>query len=260
MASGNSAGSKQNTASGKEHQANGLGEELESVAAEASESVQEAAGELTQTLRQQVTSQITAQQERAVDTLDTVALLLQQAGEHASKEEKVTIAQYTDQASEQVERLSNAIRDRQADQLLNETRQLAQKQPGWFVGGALLAGFLGARFLRSSAQTQQTGSTSQASDDGASRGDRGGDAGSGTSDTSASASAETDGSSGRGAMTGVIDTSARGTTYHVEEVSVEEEVSILEELAREETLRKEEKADSSSASPTADDLPASEMP
>ena len=152
MASGKSAGSKQSTASGKEQQANGLGEELEGAATEASESVQEAAGELTQTVRQQVMSQITAQQERAVDTLDTVALLLQQAGEHASKEEKPTIAQYTDQASEHVERLSNAVRDRQADQLLTETKQLAQKQPGLFVGGALLAGFLGARFLRTSAQ------------------------------------------------------------------------------------------------------------
>lgn len=156
MASGKNAGSRKSKAgtSGKdaEQQANSLGDELESAATEAGENVQEAAGELTQTLRQQITSQVTAQQERAVDTLDTVALLLHQAGEHAHREDKATIAQYTDQASEQVERLSNAVRDRQADQLLSETKQLAQKQPGWFVGGALLAGFLGARFLRSSAQ------------------------------------------------------------------------------------------------------------
>ena len=250
MASGKSAGSKKNTASGKEQQANGLGEELESAATEARESVQEAAGEVTQTFRQQVTSQITAQQERAVDTLDTVALLLHQAGEHAHKEEQLTIAQYADQASEHVERLSNTIRDRQADQLLTETRQLAQKQPGWFVGGALLAGFLGARFLRSSAQTQQTGGQSQSSDSGAWGG---GDTESGTSaDTTASASAETDGSLGTGAMMGVTDTSARGGTM------LEEELAILDELEREEKVRKEERTDPSSASTTADDRTASE--
>jgi hypothetical protein len=138
--------------------ASGIGEELGAAASEAGDSVQAAAGELTQTFQQRITSQVTAQQERAVDTLETVALLLQQAGEHARKEDKAGIADYADQAAQQIERFSTAIRDREPDQLLSDTRQLAQQRPGLFLGGALLAGFLGARFLRSSAQAQQAGS------------------------------------------------------------------------------------------------------
>ena len=237
MASGKSAGSAKNTASGKEQQANGLGEELESAATEASESVQEAAGELTQTFRQQITSQITAQQERAVDMLDTVALLFQQAGEHARKEDKATIAHVTDQASEHVERLSNAVRDREPDQLLTETKQLAQKQPGLFVGGALLAGFLGARFLRSSAQAQQQQESSQSS--GAADGsqatpDSGTDTHVNSGASAAPHAARTETSIGTGAVAGVTDASA------LEGTILEKDAAILEELEREEMVRQED--------------------
>lgn len=243
MASGKSAGSKKSKAgtSGQdaEQRANGLSEELDSAATEASESMQEAAGELTQTFRQQITSQVTAQQERAVDTLETVALLLQQAGEHARKEEKASIAQLTDQAAEQVERLSTTIRDRQPDQLINEARQLAQKQPGLFVGGALLAGFLGARFLRSSAAPQQASEQESPKKGGSSDGGQP-TTGSGTgtnADSVASAApgaVGTETSMGTGAMTGVTDTSS------LEGTILEEDAAILEELEREEMLRQED--------------------
>lgn len=237
-------------------QANGtenLGEELEGAASEATETVQQAADGLTQNFREQITGQVTAQQERAVDTLETVALLLQQAGEHARKEENETIAQYADKASEQVERLSNSIRDKELDQLLSDSKQFAQQQPGLLVGGALLAGFLGARFLRSSAKAQQASEEQDAAESGDSETEgQSSDAGADASDTSGTGgygatAADYGDTSATAADMGAYDTApATGAMTEAAEADVleamilEEEAAVLVELEQEELLRQEE--------------------
>ncbi|MDQ4045686.1 MAG: hypothetical protein M3173_09605, partial [Chloroflexota bacterium] len=188
-------------------------------------------------IRQQLTSQVTAQQERAVDTLEHVALLLQQAGEHARKEDQATIAQLADQASEQVERLSNAVRDRAPEQLLSDTKQLAQNKPGLFIGGALLAGFVGARFLRSSAKAQtQDSEQEQSENDQAPSGSQttqtgayGSDvSGSGPYDGDVPTAADIPGLGTTGVATGLSDTTALDGTL------LEEDAAVLEELEQEE--------------------------
>lgn len=138
--------------------ANGLGE----AATEATEQIQDQVVNLTQQIRQQANDQVLSQKDRVVDTLDTVALLLNQAGEQAQQQDKAMLAGYADKAAEQVAQWSDALRGQDASQLLEDTRQLARRQPMLFVGGALAAGFLGARFLRSSAQ-QETSTTPEGS-------------------------------------------------------------------------------------------------
>jgi hypothetical protein len=126
-------------------------------ATEAKDQIQEQVGGLSEQLRQRVNDEIAAQTERAADTLDTVALLLHQAGEHATKDDKATLAEYADKASGQVSQWSEKLRDQDAAHLLEETKQFARRQPLLFFGGTLAAGFVGARFFRSSAsQAEQT--------------------------------------------------------------------------------------------------------
>lgn len=269
MASEKNTGSKKNASGNsnkkdKEQQTENLGEEIGNAASEASETVQGAASDLTQNFRQQITGQITEQQKRAVDALETVALLFQQAGEHARKEENETIANYADRAAEQIEKLSHTIGDREVDQLVSETKQLAQKQPGLFVGGALAAGFLAARFLRSSSQEQES-QNGQQQQQGSS--ESSGEGQSGTSESSGQGQAGTPGAYGTGLGTpGVpygqaaavdveieVDTipgagSTAGTTdtSALEGTILEEDAAILEELEEEERLRREaEKRDGS---------------
>jgi len=135
----------------QDQQTNGLGE----AATEATQQIQDQVVNLTQQVRQQATDQMLSQKDRVVDTLDTVALLLNQAGEHAQQQDKAMLAGYADRAAEQVAQWSDALRGQDVPQLLEETRQFARRQPMLFVGGALAAGFLGARFFRSSAQQSQ---------------------------------------------------------------------------------------------------------
>lgn len=167
MASGKNSGSSKKK--DQNQQKNGTGDltdDLGSAASEATETVQNAAGGLTETLRQQITGPIATQQERVVDLLDTVALLLHKAGENAQEADKESIRTYVGKAADQVEGFADTIRERDADQLLKETKELAQNKPGLFVGGALVAGFLAARFLKSSSETQQSnGQQEQSSED-----------------------------------------------------------------------------------------------
>lgn len=126
--------------------------DLSAAATDVKEQIQGQVGGLTDQVRQQATDQISSQKDRLVETLESVSLLLHQAGEHAMKDDKAMLAGYVDKASEQVTRWSESLRDQDATQLVESTKDLARRQPLLFFTGALAAGFAGSRFFRSSAQ------------------------------------------------------------------------------------------------------------
>jgi hypothetical protein len=134
--------------------------DLGTAVADAGEQVQQQVVDLTQQVRQQASDQITTQKDRLADTLETVALLLHQASEHADLQDKAGLAGYVTKASGQVEQWSESLRERDASQLMDETVQFAKRQPVAFLSGALALGFAGARFLRSSAQQVEAPTTS----------------------------------------------------------------------------------------------------
>ncbi len=159
------AGSKKTSAStasnnGSEQDHSDSDFDLGVAAAEAGEQIQDQVSGLTQQARQQVTGKLVAQKDRLVDTLDTVALLLHQAGEHADLQDKAMLSGYVDKASGQLGQWSETLREREVTQLLDDTVQFARRQPMLFFSGALAAGFAGARFLRSSTQQPEKATTS----------------------------------------------------------------------------------------------------
>ena len=126
--------------------------ELGSTAADLGGEVKEGVVNLTQQVKEQATEQVMSQKEQVVDSLETVALLLHQAGEHAHQQDKELLATYVDKAAGQVAQWSETLQQQDASQLAQGVTQFARREPMLFVGGALAAGFLGARFFRTSAQ------------------------------------------------------------------------------------------------------------
>jgi hypothetical protein len=122
--------------------------------------------DLTQQVRQQAGDQLATQKDRLADTLETVALLLHQASEHADLQDKASLAGYVNKASGQVGNWSESLRERDASQLMDDTVQFARRQPMLFLSGALAAGFAGARFLRSTAQPRETTSNGTSGESG----------------------------------------------------------------------------------------------
>jgi len=123
------------------------------------------AGQLTDQAKQQATSRLSSQKERASESLVSVAHALRHTGQRLREQDQGTVAQYSDQAADQIERFSGFLRTRDVNELVGEVERFARRQPALFLGGAFTLGLLGARFLKSSsdrARDTSYGSTSLA--------------------------------------------------------------------------------------------------
>lgn len=105
---------------------------------------------LMNTVKQRATAGLDTQKTRATDGLSVIASAVRQTTDNLRKEQHDTLAQYVDRAADQLDRFSTALREKDLDQLLQEARQLARRQPALFIGGSFAVGLLAARFLKSS--------------------------------------------------------------------------------------------------------------
>jgi hypothetical protein len=101
-------------------------------------------------VKERATAQLATQKNRATDGLGTVASAVRQTSQHLREQQNETVAQYVDKAAEQLERLSNRLREKDVGELLQDAQRLARRQPALFIGGSFAVGLLAARFLKSS--------------------------------------------------------------------------------------------------------------
>ncbi|HMN29460.1 MAG TPA: hypothetical protein PKE45_15020 [Caldilineaceae bacterium] len=131
---------------------------------EMTDQAKQKAGETFDQVKQQAQAKLDQQKQQAADQLSGVAGALRQTS-HNLETEHNQLAQYADSFAEQVDKMSNYLRERDLSELFNDVSQIAKRQPELFVAGALAAGFLLGRFLKSSgsgsnggyAQRQYTG-------------------------------------------------------------------------------------------------------
>jgi hypothetical protein len=93
---------------------------------------------------------------RTAETLGTVAQTLRSSTEqlHAQHQGEA-IARYIERASDQAQRFAEYLRNAEPDQVVNEVRNFARRQPTLFLGGAFMMGLVASRFLRASERDQQ---------------------------------------------------------------------------------------------------------
>lgn len=92
-----------------------------------------------------------AQKRKVADRLGSVGRALHETARGLDREQ-VPAGHYAELAAEQVDRLSDALRERGIEDLVGEAEKFARRQPLLFVGGALVAGMMLARFLKHSDQ------------------------------------------------------------------------------------------------------------
>lgn len=100
-----------------------------------------------------------SQKTRIAERLGGVAEALRETA-HNLELQDVTVGRYAGLAAGQIERISQALNDRQLEDLVRETEAFARRQPLLFVGGAMAAGFLVARLIRNG-DRQSTGRTAE---------------------------------------------------------------------------------------------------
>ncbi len=112
-------------------------------------------GDTAGKVRDQALSQIDAQKGRATDALSNISQAVRKTGDHLREQDQASIAQYADAAAEQLDRFSTYLNNRDIGQMSTELQHFARRQPAIFLGGALVAGLIAARFLKSSSQQAQ---------------------------------------------------------------------------------------------------------
>jgi len=132
--------------------------------------LKQTAGEVVDSVKQQASARLSNQIGAAAESIGKASEALQGVGKQLREQDQAPIAQYADQAAQQVQRASEYLRGKDLDQLIAEAERVGRQQPALFVGGAFALGLLAARFLKSSPpeapatmgyahQGAQTGST-----------------------------------------------------------------------------------------------------
>ncbi|HKU15610.1 MAG TPA: hypothetical protein VJQ52_14535 [Steroidobacteraceae bacterium] len=85
----------------------------------------------------------------AADRVDGIAQALERTGAQFSENEPA-LAELTSRLATTVGNLATRLREGSIDDLVEDTRALARRNPGLFVAGGLLAGFALARFVKAS--------------------------------------------------------------------------------------------------------------
>jgi hypothetical protein len=133
----------------------GMADQAQDAVGQVVDQAQQTAGQVTGQAKRQATSQVESQKAQLVDTLVTVSQALRQTGQQLTEQQQGTVARYVEQTAERVEGATNYLRARDVRALLDDTQQLARREPALFLAGALALGFVGARFLMSTGQRQQ---------------------------------------------------------------------------------------------------------
>jgi len=115
----------------------------------ATDAGRESSGILHQ-VRQKAASQLNDQKARATDSLGSVADAVRQSTRQLRDQQFDTVAQVVERAADQIERLSNHLRERDLNELVAEAQQFARQQPAMFIGSSFAAGLLAARFIKAS--------------------------------------------------------------------------------------------------------------
>src|SRR5215212_2781130 len=117
----------------------------------------QAAGQVVGQARDQMSSRLAGQKDRAAEGLTSIAQALRQTGQQLRDQNQQAVTGYIDGAASQVERVSNYLRQNDLGGLIDDVEEFARRQPALFLGGTFVLGMLGARFLKSSRPTTGAG-------------------------------------------------------------------------------------------------------
>lgn len=134
--------------------------QAQSKAGEWSDQVKEKTSEAGKQVAGNLRSSFEEQKGQTADQVQNIASALRNSGQELRSNNQESVAQYTDLVADQVEQFSDYVRNQDLNGMLQDVRNLAQRQPELFVTGSLAAGFLLGRFLKSTSRESNRSSSS----------------------------------------------------------------------------------------------------
>lgn len=116
---------------------------------------QQAGGGLAEKVKERASAQLNTQKDRATEGLGTMAQAVRQSTQQLRDQHHETIAGYVEQAANQIDRISQGLKNKDVGELARDAQRLAQRRPALFIGSAFAIGLVGARFFKSSPPDEQ---------------------------------------------------------------------------------------------------------
>jgi hypothetical protein len=116
---------------------------------DATERLKAKASNLREQAEERARSMAERQKRAGAERVGSMARAVRDAAGNLEREMPAA-AEFIQNAARQIEEKSADYRDRSIDEIFSEVAAFARRQPALFFGGALLAGFVLSRFLKSS--------------------------------------------------------------------------------------------------------------
>jgi hypothetical protein len=114
-----------------------------------------------QQARDRASSSLGESKGQFADQFGAIAGALRRTTEHLRSEDQQRIADLTDTVARQVEQVAGYLRNKDARAMRQDFENLARRQPALMIGGALVLGLIGARFIKSSERRGRYGDGQQ---------------------------------------------------------------------------------------------------
>lgn len=124
------------------------------IAVQAKEQAAQATDRIKSDASNRVRSELDTRSTQAADKITPYVEALNRAGHHLSSQGSSTGGEAAGRIATEIQQFSDYLRHSNADRFLGDVESFARRRP-WAAGGIGLAlGFLGARFLKASAETR----------------------------------------------------------------------------------------------------------
>ena len=111
--------------------------------------------EATERVAEKAQSTFENARSKVTDQLSAVSRAIEKATDTLEQEQQAGLSKKIEPYVEKAQNASQYLRDKSPRELKEDLDQFARQKPAWFLGGAFVAGFFGARFLKSSEQNAE---------------------------------------------------------------------------------------------------------
>lgn len=115
------------------------------------------AGDIANRAKEKSRTMFEQQKETAVGQVDNVASAIRSTASQLQGQGQGQVAHYVEMVADQLESLSGRLREKDLDTIVQDAQNLARRAPGTFFVGTVVAGFLLARFMKSTSEQRDAG-------------------------------------------------------------------------------------------------------
>ncbi|HEU4563054.1 MAG TPA: hypothetical protein VFS05_00340 [Gemmatimonadaceae bacterium] len=125
------------------------------MASEAKEKAQQLAKDTQDKVEQQMQSGVQRGKNQAARTIGSLGQSLRSSSQQLRQQDQATMGGYMERAADKMDQLADYLQRTDTAELTRRAEGFARREPALFLGGMFLAGFLGARFLKSSRHDEE---------------------------------------------------------------------------------------------------------